>query len=103
MLLRGGEIEIRVKQGSHEDLLRMRFFMLFAEGVIPPPSDGLPRPCPLSCQQGPVKLGIHWNQKKLAVLKPAFLQAFLQAIQLLRVAITFKDQLAEDWVHTVNS
>ena len=46
----------------------MRFFMLFAEGVIPPPSDGLPRPCPLSCQQGPVKLGIHYNQKKLAVL-----------------------------------
>jgi hypothetical protein len=51
--------ELRGKLVPLDDLLRMRFFMLFAEGVIPPPSDGLPSAFPLSYQQSPVKLRIH--------------------------------------------
>ena len=59
------------------------------------PSDGLLRPCPLSCQQGPMKLRMHWNQKKLGALKPTLFEALLQALQLLK-AVLLKDQLAPD-------
>ena len=77
--------------------------MLFTEGVIPPPTDRLLRPFPLSYQQGPVKVRIHWDQEKLSALRPALPEALRQAIQLLRMVLSAKDQLAEDWVHTVNT
>ena len=66
------------------------------------PSDGLLRPCPLSCQQGPLKLRILWNQKKLGALKPALFEALLQALQLLR-AVLLKDHLSpkERSIHTM--
>jgi hypothetical protein len=94
--------ELRVKQVPHEDLLRMRFLMLLAEGVIPPPSDGLPSAFPLSYQQSPVKLRIHWNQKKPGALSPAELQALLQAIQLLRIVLILRQQLAQDGINTMH-
>jgi len=94
--------ELRVKQVPHEDLLRMRFFMLLAEGVIPPPSDGLPSAFPLSYQQSPVKMTIHWNQKKPGALSPTKLQALLQATQLLRIVIILKEQLAQDGINTMH-
>ena len=86
----------------HEDLLRMGLFMLFAAGVIPPPSDGLPSAFPLSYQQSPVKMRIHWNQKKPGDLNPALLQALLQAIQLLSIGFSLNNQLAQDGINTMH-
>ena len=77
--------------------------MLFAERVISSPTDWLLRLLPLASKQSPVKLRIHWNQKKLSALKPAFLEALLQHFQLLRLTFKLKDQFAEDWVHTVHT
>ena len=50
-----------------------------------------------------MKLRIHWHQKEHGALKPALLEAFLQALQALKILLNIQDQLAEDGVHTVDS
>ena len=76
--------------------------MLFAEGVISPPSDGLPSAFPLSYQPSPVKMRIHWNQKKPGALNPALLQALLHAIRLLSIGFSLNNQLAQDGISTMH-